>query len=439
MSVTTDNNLGNFRVKEEHLENFSQIDRKKISDLAIDGNSDLLIFPDSLQEYGDKIGDSSIFELKDDQLTTGNIMGFVGVNGSELKIRSRFAKQGREDYFLHYMLEKVFAINLFDLKHSSETEDIFDFILFLFPHFLKKAYRHGVFKEYQHKKYNDANVKGRINIHTHIKKNLPFAGNVAYQVREYSYDNYITQLIRHTIEHIAEKSFGFQILNSDEDTRSIVSEVIRLTPSYNKRDRRQILYKNIRPVVHPYYTAYKDLQKICKRILNYENIKFGTSKDEIYGVLFDGAWLWEEYLHSFLTPLNLVHPENKSRKDRIHLFSNDKGYRYPDFYNDKMVLDAKYKRLKDDKVGRDDLHQIITYMYVRKAEVGGFICPVESNVKGASIHTKVGKLHGYGGEIHVWRLPIPEETGAYVDFRYRIQEKERELIQKIREVETILV
>src|SRR5690625_3523516 len=143
MNSTTDNNDGRFSVPEEHLDNFALIDRVRIAELSLGDNSDLLIFPDSLNEYGDKIEDDFIFELKQQKLTTGNIMGFVGVNGSELKIRSRFAKADKEDYFLHYMLEKVFAINLFDLKHSSSTEDIFDFLLFLFPYFLKKAYKQG--------------------------------------------------------------------------------------------------------------------------------------------------------------------------------------------------------------------------------------------------------------------------------------------------------
>src|SRR5699024_12150821 len=58
--------------------------------------------------------------------------------------------------------------------------------------------------------------------------------------------------------------------------------------------RRQILFKNIKPFGHPYFTKYKDLQKICKKILNYEGIKFGISKDKIYGILFDGAWLRSE-------------------------------------------------------------------------------------------------------------------------------------------------
>src|SRR5699024_6045056 len=177
--------------------------------------------------------------------------------------------------------------------------------------------------------------------------------------------------------------------------------------------RRQILFKNIKPFGHPYFTKYKDLQKICKKILNYEGIKFGISKDKIYGILFDGAWLWEEYLHTIVKPLGLIHADNNCKTERIYLFKNKRGHRYPDFYNNQIVLDAKYKRIIEHRVSRDDIHQIITYMYVKKAELGGFISPIETQENKRYI-TRVGELYGYGKEVYVWRLPIPQEAEDYI-------------------------
>lgn len=44
------------------------------------------------------------------------------------------------------------------------------------------------------------------------------------------------------------------------------------------------------------------------------------------------------------------------------------GFRYPDFYNDEYVLDAKYKSMADsvEKIEREDLHQMITYLHILK-------------------------------------------------------------------------
>ena len=259
------------------------------------------------------IYDEIIFSLHGQKLTTGNLMGFVGINGSELTIQSRFAID-KHDYFLHYLLQKVFSFNLFELKHRSNKENIFDFLIYLFPFFLKKALGQGLFKEYQKKSYNDANVRGNIDINSHIRNNIPFNGKIAYRVREHSYDNKITQLVRHTIEFIKRHRFANGVLTSSNDIQSCVLQIVQATPTYDYNSRKSVINLNLRPLVHPYFSEYKDLQKICLQILRYEGLKFGEKDDKIYGLLFDGAWLWEEYLNTVLKDCNFIHPMNKASK-----------------------------------------------------------------------------------------------------------------------------
>ena len=120
------------------------------------------------------------------------------------------------------------------------------------------------------------------------------------------------------------------------------------------------------------------------------HLKYGESDNEICGILFDGAWLWEEYVNTILTDHGFVHLQNKIGKGKIFLFEDidefgnkhKSGIRYPDFYKDDFVLDAKYKRLgsydKVSKVDREDIHQIIKYMNNLNASRGGFVSPIES-------------------------------------------------------------
>ena len=184
------------------------ISNEEIGKLSSKTNPNLLVFPRDLHHYGDEISDSYILSMRNDEISTGNIMGFVGVNKTQLDIKSRFAKVDGEDFFLHYLLQKVFSINLFDIKHSTTQKPVFGFLLYLFPYFLKKALAQGLFKKYQRFEYNDANIQGAINVSRHIRENIPFKGTVAYSTREHSYDNDITQLIRHTIEYIKTKELG---------------------------------------------------------------------------------------------------------------------------------------------------------------------------------------------------------------------------------------
>lgn len=112
-----------------------------------------------------------------------------------------------------------------------------------------------------------------------------------------------------------------------------------------------------------------------------EEVKYGEHDDEICGILFDGAWLWEEYVNTILRDYGFKHPENKRRKGRIYLFEDNSGVRYPDFYKEGVVLDAKYKRLGSyenvARIDRDDIHQVISYMGALKATKGGFVSPLE--------------------------------------------------------------
>ena len=327
-----------------HLKNLQKLSAKPLCELDLDEHPNLLLFPSDFKTHGDDIGKQYIFTINDERLITGNIMGFIGYRDTQVSIRSRFTPNDSHDYLLHYMLQRVFAINLFDLKFGSDTEGVFDFLIYLFPSFLKRAIRQGIYKEYQTRNYNDANVKGRIDIARHIRQNIPFVGKIAYTTREYSTDNHVTQLIRHTIDYIARHPFSGNILYNDEETRDAVSKICQATTSYNHNELRSIINLNLRPVRHPYFDEYCILQRLCLQILQQEEIKYGNDdSNQIYGILYDGAWLWEEYLNTVLKDLGFKHPKNKTFEGGKRIFADKIGKEkaMPDYHRANMILDAK--------------------------------------------------------------------------------------------------
>ena len=391
---------------------------------------ELLVFPPDFKRNGDEIDKHHILGLSIDKATTGNLMGFVGVNKTQINICSRFSKDDKNDYFLHYMLCKVLRINLFNLEYDLTKDPVFDFLLYLFPHYLKKAMRQGLFKQYQNKRFNDANVRGVIKISRHIKENIPFKGTICYDTREHSYDNNITQLIRHTIEFIKQKPLGKTILQNDADTKTSVSQILLATPSYNQSSRQRVINSNSRPIKHPYFVDYTPLQRLCLQILRHESIKYGNEKDKVYGVLFDGAWLWEEYLNTVLHGLGFKHPENKRQIGGLKMFkrpnedeqiSRNSRALFPDFYKDDFILDAKYKHLNRG-IGREDLYQVVTYMYCQKANHGGYVYPDE----GYNSYSKY-QLEGYEGYIHLLPVSIPQDKSNYNAFIQTMEESEKRL------------
>lgn len=434
IQITDNSNKGYADFDDSDKENLKKIADIKISEISLKENHNLLVFPRDLHKYGDEIGENYIISMHGDEIFTGNIMGFVGVNDTQLDIRSRFAREDGEDFFLHYMLQKVFAINLFDIKHTISNQPIFDFLLYLFPYFLKKALAQGLFKKYQRFEYNDANVRGTIDVNRHIRHNIPFRGTIAYTTREHSYDNEITQLVRHTAEYIQTKHHGSAILFNDMETKACVSQIVMATPTYNIRNRDRIISQNLRRVQHPYFSAYTDLQRLCLQILCHETIKYGQEKDKVYGILFDGAWLWEEYLNTVLKKCGFKHPENKLQRGGFPMFekpeddeslSRNSRRLYPDFYKENYIVDAKYKHLSNG-IGREDLFQVISYMYCKKAEYGGYVFPNE----GDASYSK-NKLAGYNGYITLFPFHVPQSTFNYNAFIEEIKKSEESITKNI--------
>lgn len=402
-------------VKEEFVEEYP-----KLSNLLLDRTLESLsqderifIFPNDLKNSPDLEKDQKIFETVNQEIKTGNVIGFLGCGQERLTISSRFSIKG-DDYFLHYLLQKVLHINLTSLDVGLSPKDkLYQLLIYLFPKYLQAALRKGLYKEYQRFFHNDSHVKGVVDVGNHLKKNLPFIGNIAYTTREFTYDNPIMQLIRHTIEYIkTQKSFGV-MLDSDRET---IAEITRVTPAYKLADRAKIIRRNkSKPLRHAYFNEYRKLQELCLMILNQEKNGLGYQEQKIHGILFDVSWLWEEYVYTLL-PKGFIHPRNKEKLGGISVFSVEKRKVYPDFYQKelKIVLDAKYKKLEKAKKGinREDLFQLISYSYILKAEKAGLIFPSEKK----AVDNEIGKLAGYGALLKKWSIQIPQNSSSYREF-----------------------
>lgn len=66
-------------------------------------------------------------------------------------------------------------------------------------------------------------------------------------------------------------------------------------------------------------------------ILHQTKHGLNQSQQKIHGLLFDVAWLWEEYLATLLGE-DFEHPQNKVSKGGISVFQSGNGRKvYPDF------------------------------------------------------------------------------------------------------------
>ena len=417
---------------------FSQVAKLagKIADKTLEQleREGVFVFPETVKDAEDITQDQMILQSINDTFRSGNVMGFLGYGDERLVIASRFCGEG-EDYFFQYLLDKVLDFpNIVDLNSDANQDNrLFNFLLFLFPYYLKAAMRKGLFKKYIRRRYNDGNVKGTIDVARHIEENTPFVGNVAYSQREFSYDNSLMELVRHTIEFIKRKPYGNKLLTKVKDE---VKLVIDATPGYEPYNRQKIIEQNKKNTVrHAYYREYHALQRLCLLILRHQKHQIGTGTRQIYGILFDGAWLWEEYINSLIDDV-FYHPMNKGGKGAQRLFEGNVGLIYPDFISrnseKRVIADAKYKPI--DNICNRDYLQVLAYMFRFDAQTGYYLYPEAENSEGLRLRMNRGSTYEANviprEDISITKhgLKIPMDATDYAGFVSMMKVSEQEFM-----------
>jgi len=440
-----------FKIKDNTLiskDDFEEVRlvTKKVSDKTLEQleKEGIFVFPELVKDAEDIIKDQMILQSVNDCYRSSNVMGFLGYGKERLVIESRFST-GEHDYFFQYLLENVLDFpNILELNTDANQDNrLFNLLIFLFPYYLKSAMRKGLFKTYIRNQYNNGNVKGTIDIARHVRENTPFIGNIAYNQREFSYDNYLMELIRHTIEFIKKKPYGNNLLRKVKDE---VSAVLEATNNYEYYDRRKIIVENKKnPIRHAYYHEYRALQRLCIMILQREKHQIGSGVPHIHGIVFDGAWVWEEYLNSLIGDL-FYHPMNKGRKGAQRLFASNIGLIYPDFISrdteNRIIADAKYKPIGN--IGNKDYLQVLAYMFRFDAKKGFYLYPESGEEENLELKMNCGSTYEDNVEprtdvqIVKCGLNIPTDTRDYDEFKNKIKISEAAFINQFKK-QTILI
>lgn len=173
------------------------------------------------------------------------------------------------------------------------------------------------------------------------------------------------------------------------------------------------------------------LQRLCLLILQHHKHQIGTGTRQIYGILFDGAWLWEEYINTLVKDY-FYHPMNKGGNGAQRLFSANVGLIYPDFISrdgvSRVIADAKYKPI--DNIGNKDYLQVLAYMFRFDAKTGYYFYPKTDDNDDLQLWMNKGSTYemnvGPRKDICVVKhgLKIPTNTDSYADFVLQMQQSE---------------
>lgn len=373
-------------------------------------------------EYHAKPDDGNAFRLD-----TGNLMGALRFRNHETSVQvevlSRFDKGGN-NFFLNYLLSRAFDVAIGEDPVSAKQPSVLDLLLdVLFVRRFGEASRNGLLRQYRTYRNNDWAFKGCLDLPRHIRENVPLPRGVAYVKREIDLDVPVNRLL--LLAALVVRKRRPDLFERNEDARDALRELRTAIP--DPGDVRSVLsHRDCRePVRHPFYReVWEPLRQIARMILEEERwMLFQDDEEEtVSGVVFDGAWLWEEYVARVLEKVGFHHSVTEDGFVRRILpafqngpsrFAPDLFLRHPDaagFVYD-CVLDTKYKR-SNPNGGRNDVHQVLCYLLLSGAKLGGLVFPPVDPVceTGAD---RDGEFYGNSGWSKERTIDSPYSTEAF--------------------------
>lgn len=401
-------------------------------------------------EYHEKPDDDGEFRLD-----TGNLMGVLRFHDKstgasvQVEVLSRFDKGGN-NYFLNYLLSRAFDVAIGEDPVSARRPHLLDLLLdVLFVRRFGEASRNGLLRQYRTCRNNDWAFKGRLDLSRHIRENIPLPRGIAYVKRELDQDVPVNRLL--LLAALVVRARRPDLFERNEDARDALRELRAAIP--DPGDVRSVLsHRDCRePVRHPFYReVWEPLRRIARMILEEERWQLFQDDEEeaVSGVVFDGSWLWEEYIATLLVPEGFRHcVRGGSADERGLLVFTDGRRRFdPDFLRDDCVLDTKYKR-SNPNGERNDVHQVLCYLLLSGAKLGGLVFPPVDPVcetgearaedlygkAGWSAEKNVDSPYAEEGAPIRWRCFSwgPVEGDDWTTFRSYMERQEKELVEKI--------
>ena len=166
-------------------------------------------------------------------------------------------------------------------------------------------------------------------------------------------------------------------------------------------------------------------------------MKYGKGKDKVYGLLFSGSWLWEEYLGLLLSKLYKHYYRNKGQK--FSLFDSPYYQRViPDYIKwdsdgktALAVADAKYIRLDKSSTYYEEkataiYYKTITYMHRWNVSTGWLFYPSFDTINSDNM-----RISNTASFIVKMPLKIPNQELSFDEFCRLMEISEKDFLKRI--------
>lgn len=361
-------------------------------------------------------------QKKEYYVQTGLYAGVLFYKGCKINITTKYG-----DVFLKRMLNfvnDIYVDNEQVKAKKDETENQFLFIIaYLFIQSLEKASVLGLPQQYKKQQERSHKVRGSIDFHEYLKRDIPFKGTLTSNFRERMYVQEIIDVLYLALRKL-ERLFGKEIHSRLFGLNQLLKQNYS---GYFANYATIQKAKTHQSINNPMYSGFKKVLEYAEIILLDKDLMPDNEKQQLAttGYLFDIAELFELYLERLL---NRNFPKwSVSGQEELSIYQNQFFGRsmFPDLVmkhrtNEKVVVfDAKFKNMEmqNRDVDRLDLHQIHSYSgyYRNNLIVSGLIYPFSKEINTEKSYSK----SIYGNDESDTQFII---EGIYVSENHSMQE-----------------
>lgn len=331
------------------------------------------------------------FELIHNGIKFKEFVGVLLVGKTTIEILPKADKELESKDWRKVLIGMLHAVGLFDIHTPSSSalelraNSILELYFELFVSELEYLFHGGLIKKYRSTSGNLNSLKGSIQFSKHISRNLIH--------RERFYVNYIAYDKEHIYHQILYKAL--RLLQRINNNISLKSRITSLLLDFPEIQDLKVSENTFNRIIYDRKSSkYKNSIEIARLLLlNYHpDIKVGIN--DVLALMFDMNYLWERFVYTSLRKYNKTGNTITAQNTRNFWKPIDgrNSKIKPDIVinmdkSDCVVLDTKWKDLKQSNPSSQDLRQMYVYMKYYNASRVALVYPnIESSIKSGTFY-----------------------------------------------------
>ena len=332
---------------------------------------------EALAKYAERTGTPAM-RVGHKRIKLGHHVGFLRVGNVSLevypKLREGMPEGAWRDLLLE-MIRVVEGVRLAPQEHAHlhrRTGDLYDLLVTRFLDLVASLLRSGLARDYRQVEANEMVMRGRLLVGLHIRENAarPDRVFVAYDIHDT--DNLANRILHRALARVRRTASSLEHTHAADATMAAF-------PELDPRPITMAEWGSWRPDRRT--ARYVEAIALARMILLDERPDLRWGDREVVAILFDMNHLFEAYLAQAARRIPGMRVDPGRRR---HFWSPPTGHgkllkpdllAYGDGSDQPVVLDAKWKRPKDDRPDDADLRQVYAYLHAFGGARGMLLYP----------------------------------------------------------------